>query len=159
VKPYEWARLVCADPDLTPMARLVAMTLAMHARGHAAPQSTCTQTQLASWTGLHRATVIRHLAHLVEREYLVAVRQKKRSGAWTATLYLLIHPESEAVDNPPANVAQRDKANVAQRDGVRRTERHHGGRTARHLEDKEGVQDAASVVDFIAHLSAGMRAL
>lgn len=155
MKPFEWARHVCADEDVPPMARFVAMTLAMHARGSIAPQSRCSHAQLAEWTGLHRATVIRSLEHLRTAEYLVTVKQHAKSGARAASLYLLVHPESPAdpVDNSPSKRVTK----VAQSDRGSRTERHHGGRTERHLEDEERVQDVAAVHDLIARMASGMR--
>ena len=154
MKPFEWARLVCDDEKVPPMARFVAMTIAMHARGANAPQSRCSHAQLAQWTGLSRRTVIRSMLILAELEYLVSVKQHTKSGARAAGLHLLIHPvdTAAAVDNPP----RKQVTKVPQSHRGSATQSPHGGATESHLEDEGSLQDVAAVLDFTSRLASGM---
>jgi hypothetical protein len=172
VKPFEWARLVCDDERVPPMSRFVAMTIAMHARGAHAPQSRCSHAQVAGWTGLSKRTVVSALATLVELEYLISLRQHSKSGARAASLHLLIHPEigDEPVDNPtPKRATKVQQVHQPSAGGALRSVRaqetpEYGSDLRRRsgnlsappapLEDKEELQDAPHVLDFVARLAA-----
>ena len=172
MKPFEWARLVCADDRVPPMARFVAVTLAMHARGAHAPQSRCSHAQLAEWTGLSKRTIVTAIASLVECDYLVSLRQNSKSGARAASLHLLIHPP-DPVDNPVerkvtkvqevhhhgAGDALRQIRAQGERKPAPDLRRYPESLSAAgaHLEDKESPQDAAHVVDLIARMAQGTR--
>jgi DNA-binding transcriptional MocR family regulator len=135
------------------MARFVAMTIAMHARGANAPQSRCSHAQLAQWTGLCRRTVITAMGELVDREYLVSVKQHTKSGARAASLHLLIHPvdTAQSVDNSPA----RKGTKVQEMHRGSAGDAHHGGAGDAHLEDEGSLQDASPVLDLMSRLAAG----
>lgn len=155
MKPFEWARLVCDDPKVPPMARFVAVTLAMHARGAHAPQSRCSHAQLATWTGLARRTVITAMSVLIELEYVVSVKQHTKSGARAASLHLLIHPEqaSQPVDNPPT----RRTTKVQEMHRGSAGDAPYGGAGDAHLEDEGSLQDAqgSHVLDIMSRIAAG----
>lgn len=152
MKPFEWARLVCDDDKVPPMARFVALTLAMHARGAHAPQSRCSHAQIARWTGLARRTVITAMAALIEMEYVVSVKQHTKSGARAASLHLLIHPKqaSQPVDNTPPKRATK----VQEMHRGSAGDAHHGGAGDAHLEDKGDLQDVP-VLDLMSRIAAG----
>lgn len=157
MRPFEWARQVCDDEAIGSMARFVALALALHAKGSHAPQSRCSLPQIARWTGLHRATVVRAMAELTAAEYVVSLKQHAKNGARASNLYLLIHP-LEPVDNsqPKSHTAT---GGVAQDDYPRRTQRPHGGRTQRPLEGKGVLQDASTenVLDLAARIATNTR--
>lgn len=156
MKPFEWARLVCDDDRVPPMARFVALTLAMHSRGAHAPQSRCSQQQIATWTGLCRRTVVTALGTLADLEYVVPVKQHARSGARTASIYLLIHPEDaeeQAPIAPPKPTSTRP-TKVQQMHRGSATDAQAWCAGDAHLEDEGISQDASENVRDLTALIA-----
>lgn len=106
MKPFEWARVVCADNRVSAPARAVAMSLALHSKMHGGlGQSEASRATIARWTALSQSSVQRALRSLQAYGYLSTARPMKAStGAQDTAVHAFTTPETvpvAAVDIPP----------------------------------------------------------
>lgn len=118
VKPYVWMRLV-RDSNLPPMTRAVAWAIGLRADREC--NSWPSYQRLAKDTGMHRASVVRHIQLLAEAGWVMVVNRSNKHGQQSNS-YMLMTP----VDKSAPSSTQRPGV-VAQDDGGSRTVRLPGG--------------------------------
>ena len=158
MKPYQWMRQV-RDSGLPATTRAVAWAIGLRADQtcHAWPS----MSRLAKDTGMHRATVIRHVQVLAESEWVMVVSRANKHGQ-QSNAYQLITP----VDNPSTSRTER-RGVVAQDDRGSRTERHPGGShkatqkktpiEEHQSEEPDGPQPDRMLAAVVGSIGRGMR--
>lgn len=123
------------DSDLPGPARTVAWAIGLRADSscHSWPSYQC----IAKDTGMHRATVVRHVQALAEAGWVMVVNRSNKHGQQSNS-YMLTTP----VDNAVPSRTERQGV-VAQDDGGSRTERLPGG-SHRATQKKSPIEERQS---------------
>jgi hypothetical protein len=158
VKPYTWMRKV-RDSDLPAMTKAVAWALGLRA------DQTChswpSYARLSKDTGMHRASVVRHIQVLAEAGWVMVVNRSNKHGRQSNS-YMLMNP----VDKGLPSSTERQGV-VAEDDGGSRTERLPGGSHSatrkkspieeRQSEDNGSPQPTGHLAAVVGSIAKGMR--